>query len=184
MTLADLAAETGATPATPGGAVRGAEVVVVAIPETSVPVLPDGLFATRATGAPIVDTGNYYPRRDGRIEGIERGLPERRWVEQQIGTPVIKTFNSITAHHLLDLGQPPGTERRVARPVAGDDATAKQTVMRLVEELGFDVVDAGGLDESWRQQPGAPCYLADLDAERLRVALANASPERPALFRG
>jgi hypothetical protein len=56
--------------------------------------------------------------------------------------------------------------------------------MRLVEELGFDVVDAGGLDESWRQQPGAPCYLADLDAERLRVALANASPERPALFRG
>lgn len=65
----------------------------------------------------------------------------------------------------------------------GDDATAKQTMMRLVEELGFDVVDVGGLDESWRQQPGDPCQLADLDAERLRVALADASPERPALFR-
>jgi predicted dinucleotide-binding enzyme len=36
--------------------------------------------------------------------------------------------------------------------------------MKLVNEIGFDPVDAGGLDESWRQQPATPVYAADLDA--------------------
>ncbi len=55
--------------------------------------------------------------------------------------------------------------------------------MRLVDELGFDPVDAGRLDESWRQQPGTPVYGAKLDAEGVRRALAEASPARPASFR-
>ena len=63
-------------------------------------------------------------------------------------------------------------------PVAGDDNQAKDLVMRIVDELGFDPVDAGGLDESWRQQPGTPVYATDLDAEGVRRALAQATPER------
>jgi hypothetical protein len=50
--------------------------------------------------------------------------------------------------------------------------------MELVNDMGFDPVDAGGLDESWRQQPGTPVYDRDFDAEGVRRALAQARPER------
>ena len=130
-------------------------------------------------GVVVVDTGNYYPRqRDGRIEEIESGMPESRWVEQQLGRPVIKAFNNIYAQHLMEKGQPAGTTGRIALPVAGDDPAAKAVVIRLVDELGFDALDAGGLDESWRQQPGSPVYGKDLDADGVLRALADASPER------
>jgi 8-hydroxy-5-deazaflavin:NADPH oxidoreductase len=183
-TLADLAAETGATATTAEDAVNGAELVIVTIPQKNVPELPAGLLDRTAPGAPIVDTGNYYPKeRDGRIDAIEEGLPESRWVEQQLGRSVIKAFNNIQAQHLLELGRPEGADGRIALPVAGDDADAKQTVMQLVDELGFDAVDAGGLDKSWRQQPGTPGYIADLEADALRQAIADANPERTSDFR-
>jgi 8-hydroxy-5-deazaflavin:NADPH oxidoreductase len=131
-----------------------------------------------------VDTGNYYPRqRDGRIDAIEDGTIESRWVSQQLGRPVIKAFNNIYARHLLELGKPKGTPGRIALPVAGDDSRAKEAVIRLLDELGFDGVDAGNLDESWRQQPGTPVYATDHDAAGVRKALAQASPERTAEFR-
>jgi 8-hydroxy-5-deazaflavin:NADPH oxidoreductase len=179
-TLVDLAGETGATATTTEEALSGAELVIVAIPVGKVLDLPAGAFERRAPGAAIVDTGNYYSGRDGRIDAIEHGLPESRWVEQQIGQPVVKAFNTIAAPHLLELGRPAGEEGRIALPVAGDEDDAKQVVMEVVEELGFDAVDAGGLDESWRQQPGTPGYGTDLDVAALRRALADASPGRSA----
>ncbi|KPV43063.1 NADP oxidoreductase [Alicyclobacillus ferrooxydans] len=179
QTLKDLAAETGAHAADIREVVRGAEVIVVTIPEKNIPSLPDDLFADVPDDAVVIDTGNYYPKqRDGRIAEIEDGLPESRWVEQQLGRPVIKVFNNIYAKHLLERGVPAGTPGRIALPVAGDDLAAKQKVMGLVDELGFDPVDAGSLDESWRQQPGTPCYGADSDADGLRQALSQASPVR------
>jgi predicted dinucleotide-binding enzyme len=96
---------------------------------------------------------------------------------------VVKAFNNIRAQHLLELGRPPGTADRIALPVAGDEPAAKAVVMRLVDELGFDPVDAGTIDSSWRQQPGTPVYVADLDAAGVRGALVRASPERPPAFR-
>jgi predicted dinucleotide-binding enzyme len=81
---------------------------------------------------------------------------------------VVKAFNNIYAQHLMEMGKPKGTLGRIALPVAGDDRDAKAVVMRLVDELGFDPVDAGGLDESWRQQPGTPVYASDFDAEGVR----------------
>lgn len=177
-TLADLAAETGATAVTVTEAADGAELVVVTIPERSVPALPAGLFDAAAADVVVVDTGNYYPQRDGRIEEIEAGTPESRWVEQQLGRPVTKAFNNIFAQHLSELGKPADTPGRIALPVAGDDKAAKATVLRLVDELGFDAVDAGGLDESWRQQPGTPVYTTDLDTDGVRRALSDANPTR------
>jgi predicted dinucleotide-binding enzyme len=178
-TLADLAAVTGATAVTVPEAVRDRDLIVVTIPEKDVPDLPAGLFDSVDDRAVVVDTGNYYPRqRDGRIDGIENGLPESRWVEQQLSRPVVKAFNNIYAQHLLERGQPVGTPGRIALPIAGDDPAAKAVVMRLVDELGFDPVDAGGLDESWRQQPGSPVYTHDFDAEGVRRGLAEARPER------
>jgi predicted dinucleotide-binding enzyme len=91
---------------------------------------------------------------------------------------VIKAFNNIYARHLLELGRPRGTPGRIALPVAGDDEATKAIVLKLVDELGFDDVDAGGLDESWRQQPGTPVYTKDLDAEGARRALSEANKDR------
>ena len=183
QTLADLARETGAKAVSPKEAARSGQVVIVTIPEGHVPDLPEDLFAAVPDDVVVVDTGNYYPQqRDGRIAEIEAGLPESRWVERQIGRPVVKAFNNIYARHLLELGRPKGAATRIALPVAGDDPGAKEIVMQLVEQLGFDPVDAGGLDESWRQQPGTPVYTSDLNADGVRRALAEASRKRPPQF--
>lgn len=178
-TLTDLAEETGATAVSVEEAPRGADLVVVTIPQGKVPDLPTGLFDGAPDTLVVVDTGNYYPQqRDGRIEEIEAGMPESRWVEKQLRHPVVKAFNNIYADHLANGGRPAGTPGRVALPIAGDDGTAKAVVMELVDALGFDPVDAGGLDESWRQQPGTPVYTTDKDADSLRNGLAEASEER------
>ena len=178
-TLADLAHETGAKAVTDQEAARAGEVVVVTIPEGRIPDLPKNLFGGVPANVVVVDTGNYYPQqRDGKIAGIEDGATESRWVANQLGRPVVKAFNNIYAQHLMERGRPKGSPGRIALPVAGDDPRAKQIVLRLVEELGFDGVDAGGLNDSWRQQPGTPVYATDLDAEGVRRALAEASRER------
>jgi 8-hydroxy-5-deazaflavin:NADPH oxidoreductase len=165
--------------ATAGEAARSGEVVVVTIPLANVPKLGPELFAGVAEDVVVVDTNNYYPRhRDGRIAEIEEGSTESRWVSRQLGRPVVKAFNNIAAAHLMEKGRPKGTPGRIALPVAGDEPAAKAKVLALVEELGFDAVDAGSIDESWRQQPATPVYGTDLDLEGLRRALTAASPDR------
>jgi 8-hydroxy-5-deazaflavin:NADPH oxidoreductase len=184
-TLRAVEMETGATAVTAHEAARGKDVVVVTTPEKNVPELPEDLFEGVGDDVVVIDTGNYYPRhRDGRIDAIEAGTPESVWVAQQLGQAVIKAFNNIYAQHLRDHGRPSGSPDRIALPVAGDDQAAKSTVIGLVEELGFDAVDAGSLEESWRQQPGTPVYTTDLDADGVRRALTEASPDRPSDFRG
>lgn len=183
-TLAGLAQETGAKAVSPAEAARAGEVVVVTIPEGKIPNLPKDLFAGVPDSVVVIDTGNYYPQqRDGCIDEIEAGMVESRWVERRLGRPVIKAFNNIYARHLLERGWPAGAPGRIALPVAGDDPRAKAVVLQLVDELGFDGVDAGGLDESWRQQPDTPVYTTDFDAERVRRALAEASRERKPAWR-
>ena len=177
--LTDLARETGAKPVSVTEAARSGDVVIVTIPEKNIPYLPADLFAGVPDSVVVVDTGNYYPQqRDGRIDGIEAGATESRWVAQQLGRPVVKAFNNIYAQHLMDLGKPAGAPGRIALPIAGDDKAAKAVVLRLLDELGFDGVDAGGLDESWRQQPGTPVYCTDFDAAGVKRALSEATIER------
>ena len=177
-TLADLAAETGATAVSVAEAAQGAEIVVVTIPQNNVPGLPKDVFAGAADGVVVIDTGNYYPQqRDGKIAAIEEGQPESAWVAEQLGRPVVKAFNGIFAANLLTHGRPEGAADRLALPVAGDNT---DVVRRLIEQIGFTAVDAGPIAESWRQQPGTPVYGADLDADGVRAALASASPDRTA----
>jgi predicted dinucleotide-binding enzyme len=183
-TLVALAKESGATAVTVPEAVRDKDLVIVTIPEKNIPALPKDLFLAARPDTVVVDTGNYYPlQRDGRLDAIEKGTTESRWVSQQVGRPVVKAFNNIYAQHLLDRGTPAGAPGRIALPVSGDDAKAKAVVIHLLDELGFDGVDAGALDESWRQQPGTPVYGTDLDAAGVRDALAKAKRERPPEFR-
>ncbi|AYF31037.1 NADP oxidoreductase [Micromonospora tulbaghiae] len=172
--LAELAAETGARAVSVEDAVQGAELVVIAIPLKAVPQLPAALF----DGKLVVDANNYYSQRDGDIpELLDRSLSSSRWTADHLkGARVVKVFNNIQAAHLMDEGKPAGTSGRIALPVAADDADAKRTVMGLVDELGFDPVDAGTLDESWRQQPDTPVYGTDRDADGVREGLAAARP--------
>jgi predicted dinucleotide-binding enzyme len=185
-TLTALAEETGATPVLVEEAARGAEVVVITVPVKAVPHLPSGVLDGAAEGVAVIDTGNYYPReRDGRIPGIEeQGVTESRWTEQQIGHPVVKAFNGTYAQDILDGPRPAGDPDRMALPVAGDDAAAKRRVRDLIDELGFDTVDAGGIDDSWRQQPGTPVYGLRAGTDGVTKALAEAAPERTPEFRG
>jgi 8-hydroxy-5-deazaflavin:NADPH oxidoreductase len=183
--LAAFARDTGARPVTVAEAARAGDVVIISIPLKSIPNLPKDLFRNVPENVVVVDTGNYYPRqRDGRIDPIERGTTETRWVADQLGRPVVKAFNNIYARHLLEMGKPKGTPGRIALPIAGDDPRAKEVVTRLLDELGFDAVDGGGLDDSWRQQPGTPVYGTDFDAAGVRRGLVEAKQERPAEFRG
>jgi 8-hydroxy-5-deazaflavin:NADPH oxidoreductase len=183
-TLAELAAETGATAVWAREAAVGADLVIVSIPQKNVVNLAPGIVGTAKPGAPVIETNNYYPReRDGLIEAIEAGTPESVWVSEQLGVPVFKVFNGIYWVHLLEGGKPRGGAGRIALPVAGDDAANKAIVFSLVDELGFDPIDGGTLAESWRQQPGTPGYGADLAAEAATQALAEASPERTDAFK-
>ncbi len=183
QTLTDLAKETGAKAVAIKEAARAGDVVVVTIPEGHVRELPKDLFDGVPDSVAVVDTGNYYPReRDGRIPEIEDGLAESRWVAAQLGRPVVKAFNNIYARHLMEFGRPASAPDRFALPVCGDDSKAKAIVMKLVEELGFDPVDAGSLDDSWRQQPATPVYGPDLNAAGVRRALADAGKRRPPQF--
>lgn len=176
--LRDAAATWGARPVTVAEAARGGEIVIVTIPQRAIPDLPADLFADVPEDVVVIDTGNYYSARDGRIDTIEEGQIESVWVAEHVKRPVVKVFNNIFAQSLLESGRPAGTPGRIALPVAGDLPEARATVLRLVDELGFDPVDAGSLADSWRQQPGTPVYVADLDAPRLREALAAAEWER------
>ena len=182
--LTALAKETGAKAVEVRDAAHAGEVVVVTIPEGKIAGLAKDLFADAPKDVVIIDTGNYYPRqRDGRIADIEAGMTESRWVANHLGRPVIKTFNNIYAQHLLELG----TARRKPWPacVAGRGRRRAGQGNRdgSCGRVGFDPVDAGGLDESWRQQPGTPVYAADFDAAGVRRALAEASKERGPQFR-
>ena len=177
--LAELARETGAHAASVEEVARGNDVVVVAIPLKQMEALPPGLFANAPHGMIVIDTSNYYPQqRDGRLNDIEAGLTESGWVEQRLGHSVVKAFNTILATHLLENGKPAGTSGRIALAVAGDEPDAKATVMGLIDEIGFDAVDAGTIGDSWRQQPGSPGYCEDYDAQRVRQALAETPEER------
>ena len=180
-TLAELASETGATAVWAADAAQDADLVILSIPQKNVPDLAAGIAGARKPGAPIIETNNYYPQqRDGLIEDIEGDTPESVWVSQQLGEPVIKAFNGIWYKHLLEKGVPAGTDKRIALPIAGDDAESKKLVFSVIDELGFDPVDAGSLAESWRQQPGTPVYGKDFGVDDTVKALAEASPERSA----
>lgn len=101
-------------------------------------------------------------------------MPESVWVSKQLGRAVIKAFNNILAYSLAEFGRPKGSPDRLAIAVAGDDVKSKQIVMALVNEIGFDPVDAGSLEESWRQEPSTPAYCCDYCVEKMRKGLSAA----------
>jgi 8-hydroxy-5-deazaflavin:NADPH oxidoreductase len=152
-------------------------VVILSIPLTRLPSIAP-LVATLPADTVVIDTSNYYPVRDGRIDAIEAGQVESLWVAERLGRPVAKAWNSIGSDSFATKGVASGRPGRIALPVAADREEERKVAMALVEDTGFDAVDAGALAESWRQQPGAPCYGTDLTREQLPAALAAAEAAR------
>jgi 8-hydroxy-5-deazaflavin:NADPH oxidoreductase len=158
QTLAGLVAELGplARAATPAEAAGAGDIVIVSIPVKAVPAVPGGPLA----GKPVIDTGNYYPERDGHIPELDSGeLTGSEYLQRHIpDAHVVKGFNNIFFKHLQNLARPAGAPDRSYLPIAGDDATAKQRVTEFLDSIGYGTVDAGKLSEGWRQQPGTPAY--------------------------
>ena len=168
-TLRDLVAELGepARATTPAEAVEFGEVVVVSIPLGRYRELP----AEGAEGKVVIDTNNYYPNRDGHFEELDSDATTSSELLQahMKGARVVKAFNAIYWEHLRDQSRPSGDPKRIGIPISGDDAQAKRTVAKLIDEIGFDAVDMGTLAEGGRRyQPGTPVYTSDLQASKLR----------------
>jgi 8-hydroxy-5-deazaflavin:NADPH oxidoreductase len=173
-TLAGLVSGLGgrASAATAAEAAAAGDLVVVTIPLKNYRQVPVAELA----GKTVVDTNNYYPPRDGQIPELDSGATtsSELLAAHLPAARIVKAFNSIYFKDLGSRGGPAGTPDRRALPIAGDDAGAKRVVTALIEEFGFDVVDAGGLAEGRRFEPGTPAYGAVLDAAGLRAALARA----------
>lgn len=166
--LAALEKETGAKAVSIIDVVKAVKVLVVSIPFIEIPNLAKQINLSISADTIIIDTTNYYPIRDGKIEELENGMLESVWVSNQLGKPVIKAYNSILAGSLLKEGLPSGSKNRIALPISGDSIESKQIVTTLVNDSGFDIVDIGNLSDSWKQQPGSPIYCTDLTHTELK----------------
>ena len=173
-TLSDLIAELGPTAraATPAEAGAAGDLVVVTVPlknYADVPVEP-------LAGKVVIDTNNYYPQRDGQIAELDaETTTTAELLQSHLPTSkVVKAFNNIMAANLTTDGTPAGTPDRRALIIAGDDSDAKTTVAALIEEFGFDVVDAGPLAEGWRYQRDEPAYVVRMNATEASENLARA----------
>jgi 8-hydroxy-5-deazaflavin:NADPH oxidoreductase len=173
-TLVDLVSELGprAHAGTSKEAAAAGGLVVVAIPLKAIDDIP----AEPLVGKTVIDANNYYPRRDGNIAALDDdSVTSSELLQARLpGAHVVKAFNHIDARQITSGGTPSGTRNRRALAIAGDDQVAKVRVAELINEFGFDVVDAGPLAESWRIQPGTPGYVQQLNAQELTDALAAA----------
>ncbi|RZM23382.1 MAG: NADP oxidoreductase [Pedobacter sp.] len=165
--LSALAQEIGVEAVDLREAVVDVELLIISIPQKSIESLPRDLLASCRENLVVVDTGNYYPLRDGEIGDLEDGIPESQWVSRHLHRQVLKAFNSIGVSSLADLGTAPGSPNRIALPISGDHRDSKSELIEMIDALGFDSVDAGTISQSWRQQPGSPVYCTDHNREDL-----------------
>jgi predicted dinucleotide-binding enzyme len=173
-TLTGLVEELGdrAEATNPAEAARVGEVVVVSVPFARYRELPREGFA----GKVVIDTNNYYPQRAGHFEELDsdRTTSSELLQAHLSGARVVKAFNAILWTRLRDDGRPAGDGERIGIPISGDDEDAKRTVAELMDQIGFDAVDAGKLAEGGRKhQPGSPAYTEGLHTEELRSRLAT-----------
>jgi hypothetical protein len=173
-TLAALVAELGpgARAATPAEAGNAGDLVVVSVPLKNYRDVPVGPLA----GKVVIDTNNYYPQRDGRIAELDNeSTTTAELLQSHLPTSkVVKAFNHIYAAELTTHGQPAGSPNRRALVIAGDDQAAKTAVTHLLDQFGFDTVDAGPLKEGWRIQRDTPGYGPRRTADELRRDIAAA----------
>jgi predicted dinucleotide-binding enzyme len=157
-TLADTVAELGpqAFAATSEEAAAAGDLVVVSVPVNAFPSLPSAALA----GKTVIDTCNYGPERDGHIPELDdNSLTSSELLARYLpDAMLVKAFNNIYFEHLLNLHRPAGAADHSYLPIAGDSATAKAAVTEFLDSIGYRVVDAGTLADSWRQATGTPVW--------------------------
>ncbi|KQK26176.1 3-hydroxyisobutyrate dehydrogenase [Chryseobacterium aquaticum] len=153
------------------------DVLILAIPLLRIPELAQTLKSKLDDSVVVVETTNYWPHRDGRINAIENGMVNSVWVQQQLGRTVVKAFSNIGAYSLLAEGKPKNSDGRIAVAVSGDVQKEIDVVMGLVDDVGFDALDSGPLEDSWRQQACGPAYCTDLSLNELKDARESAIRE-------
>jgi 8-hydroxy-5-deazaflavin:NADPH oxidoreductase len=173
--LAGLVADLGpgATAATPEQASRAADFAIVAIPVTTIDQVPIEPLA----GKVVLATINYFPQRDGHIADIDEGRVSVPGLLQRHlpASKVVRAFSMLNAADMSGDGHPPGDPKRRALALAGDDQQAKELVARLYDEFGFDALDLGGLDESWRVDPGQKAFVTRQNLAELQANVAAAT---------
>jgi predicted dinucleotide-binding enzyme len=180
QSLAALVEELGprATAGTVEHVVRAGQATLLSIPLTVYRLLPADLLRGRI----VLDTGNYYPYRDGRIAELDAEDATTTELARQLlpGAVLVKAFNNILAHHIPQLARPAGAPDGSTLPIAGDDPDAKARAADLIYQRGFDTVDAGALDESWHFEPESRAYtriyLADPDVPAEHMLQSAAAP--------
>jgi len=169
--LQELVANLGprAHAATVSQAAAFGDTVIIAVPFGAYQKMPADLLRNKV----VIDATNYVAERDGAITAIESGqkTSTELLAAHLPDTHVVKTYNSIFWENLRDDGRPSGTPERRALPLAGDDANAKQIAMQLLDDTGFDAVDAGSLSQGRRFQRGTPPYVQRYNAHELAIAL-------------
>lgn len=148
--------------------IQNIDVLIISLPFNVIPNIKDKLSQLDEETI-IVDTTNYYPFRDGNIQAVNEGKVESIWVSEQIEKPVIKAFNNLLAMSLQNITSTDGS--KIAMAISGDNQDHKDTVTKMINKIGIDVVDNGELNNSWRHQPGAPAYCTELDKSQLERAL-------------
>ncbi|MBT0718602.1 NAD(P)-binding domain-containing protein [Rosenbergiella epipactidis] len=176
-TIAPDVLATGAEAADAASAMQDAQVVILSIPMAKLVDIAS-LVRKLSWDVIVADTSNYYPHRDDNIDTFSDGQVESLWVAQLLNRPLVKAWNAIGSDSLANKGTTEGAVGRISIPVAGNIEEHKKVVMRLVSETGVDAFDAGTLEESWRQQPGAPCYCTDLTYAEMKSALALTEQSR------
>lgn len=174
-TLIDFEKQTGAKAVSLENVIVDIDILFIAIPFGHIPKLQK-LISSLSKNVIVVDTGNYYPRRDGSIKEIEQGMPDTVWASQQLQHPLVKVFNNIIAYEngFITYSKVKDVSGRIALPVSSDDPKTQAVVMELVEEFGFTAYNAGSLAESWRQQGGQPAYCTNPTLEELPLLLKKA----------
>jgi predicted dinucleotide-binding enzyme len=157
-TLADAVAELGpqASAATSGEAAAAGDIVVVTVPVKAFPDVP----AAPLAGKTVIDTCNYGAERDGPIPELDdNSLTSSELLQRHLpDAMLVKAFNNIFYKHLLSLARPAQAADRSYLPIAGDSAAAKAAATEFIESIGYSVVDAGPLADSWRQATGTPVW--------------------------
>lgn len=109
----------------------------------------------------IFDTSNYYPDRDGNIEVLDsRKITTSQYIVDLLdpSNKVVKTFNNIDAFHLISSATK-DVSKQTTLPIAGDDPEAKTGATEFINNLGFQVIDAGSFKDSGKIEPATPFYV-------------------------
>src|SRR6516164_3590815 len=157
--LAGLVADLGpkARAATPAEAATAGDFAIVAIPLTTIDQIPVEPLA----GKVVIATINYFPQRYGPVPEIDNGTTTAPGLLQAHlpASRVVRAFSMLNAADMSGDGHPAGDPKRRALALAGDDADAKRLVAELYDQFGFDALDIGGLDESWRVDAGQRAFV-------------------------